>query len=299
MPAFQNYSISMANARTYDIYVPPKPKKALLPAIIVFHGGGEDIRVIERNWGVDPPNPVPPMLENYLLVFPETDPTLDDKWIHHKNENKRFPEHDLLFLDALVNDLVTRAFPAGGMGKMVSADPNLLYVAGFSSGAGMVWQIANSDRATKFQGYATVGLGLDPEKAVDYRRRLAGAAPPPIPLIYIMGTADSHFTSPSTLIEYPIEVTRPFYAVGEMIKRNGIPLPAVAATTLIPGSTNLTEVVVQLFTGGAKAFSNVTVINGGHNWPTPTSHGQAPIATHINATEMIRDFWHSFAGLPI
>jgi poly(3-hydroxybutyrate) depolymerase len=298
MPPFQQYPINMPTTRTYDVFVPPTPKQPLLPAIIVFHGGGEDIRVIEKNWGIDPPNPVPPMLAEYLLVFPETDPTLDDKWIHHKQGDKRIPEHDLLFLDALVNDLITRAFPAGAMGQVVSADPNMLYVAGFSSGAGMVWQIANSNRALQFKGYATVGLGLDPEKAMDFRQQLGGAPPPPIPLIYIMGTADSHFTSPTTLMEVPIQTSRPFHSVQEMIKRNGIPSPAVAATTLIPGSTNMTEVVAQLFTGGARAFSYVTVINGNHNWPTPASTGLAPIAKHINATEMIVGFWRAQAGLP-
>ena len=36
---------------------------------------------------------------------------------------------------------------------------------------------------------------------------------------------------------------------------------------LVPGSTGITEVVVQLFDGQA-AFLMATVINGGHNWPT-------------------------------
>lgn len=300
MPPFQKYSINMVTTRTYDIYVPPLPKNGLLPAIIVFHGSGQDIHTIEKHWGIDPPNPVPPMLKDYLLVFPETDPTMDDKWIHHKNSDNRFPEHDLLFLDALVADLVTRAFPAGGKHPTVSANPQLLYVAGFSSGAAMTWQIANSDRTTKhnFKGYATVGFGLDPEKALHYRRQLGAVPPPPVPLIYIMGTADPLFRSPATVLEVPVEMTFPYYAVQEMIKRNAIPQPAPAVTKLIPGSTNLTEVVAQLFTAGTAAFSYVTVINGGHNWPTPTSRGNPPVATHFNATEMILDFWRNFAGLP-
>jgi hypothetical protein len=117
-----------------------------------------------------------------------------------------------------------------------------------------------------------------------------------------MGTADPGFRSPTTLAEVPIPSTYPFYSVKEMIDRNGIipaglPVPP-AQTSLIPGSTGVTEVVTQLWTGGAKAFSYVTVINGGHNWPTPTTVGNPPVATHYNATEAIVQFWINFAGLP-
>lgn len=97
--------------------------------------------------------------------------------------------------------------------------------------------------------------------------------------------------------EVPIPSTYPFYAVKEMIERNGIPA-GQAQTSLTPGSANVTEVVAQLWTGGVKAFSYVTVINGGHNWPTPTTVGNPPIAMHFNATEAIVQFWINFAGLP-
>jgi hypothetical protein len=32
-----------------------------------------------------------------------------------------------------------------------------------------------------------------------------------------------------------------------------------------------------------------TVINGGHNWPTPTTHGNPPVADHFDATATIVD----------
>lgn len=297
MPFQQSNPINMATVRSYDIFIPPTPQSALLPAIIVFHGRGQDIRTIEERWGINPPNPVPPLLDDYLLVFAETDPTLTDEWVHYKNDDSRFPEHDLLLVDALVNEITTVAYPTNDPNiPTVSADPALLYTAGFSSGGGMVWQIANSNRVGLFQGFGTVGKALDPEKAIYYRQQL-GVAPPPIPLIYIMGTADPAFRSPMTLAEVPIPSTYPFYAVKEMIERNGIPA-GQAQTSLTPGSANVTEVVAQLWTGGAKAFSYVTIINGGHNWPTPTTVGNPPIAMHFNATEAIVQFWINFAGLP-
>jgi poly(3-hydroxybutyrate) depolymerase len=298
MPFQQNTPINMATVRSYDIFIPPTPRRALLPAIIIFHGGGQDIRTIEERWGIDPLNPVPPLVAEYLLIFAETDPTLNDVWVHYKKDYSRFPEHDLLYLDALVNEITTMAYNTGDLNiPTVSADPTLLYVAGFSSGGGEVWQIANSDRVGLFQGFAAVGKGLDPEKAMHYRQQLGGAAPPPIPLIYIIGTADPGFRSPTTLAEVPIPSTYPFYSVKEMIDRNVIPA-GQSQTSLTPGSTNVTEVVTQLWTGGAEAFSYVTVINGGHNWPTPTTMGNPPVATHYNATEAIVQFWINFAGLP-
>jgi len=82
-----------------------------------------------------------------------------------------------------------------------------------------------------------------------------------------------------------------------MLTRNGIPTGAPATTSLVPGSGNLTEVVVQSF-AGAEAFTYATVINGGHNWPGPTTVGNPPVASHFDATQAILDFWHANAGLP-
>lgn len=294
---FQTNTIASAGSRTYHIYIPPNPPQALLPAIIVFHGGGQDPRTIAARWGVAPGNPVPALVENYLLVFPEADPHLSDEWVHYKMGDSAFPDYDLLFVDALVNELTTTAYPTGNMAiPNVSADPGLLYAAGFSNGGGMVWQIANSDRVGLFQGFAAVGKALDPEKAEKYRQQLGGAAPPPVPFMYIHGTADKTFATPIFDVA-SADTTRPALSVREMLDRNGIAAGAPAATQLIAGSTNTTEVVMQLFVGAA-AFSYVTVINGGHNWPTPTTVGNPPVATHFNATQAVVEFWQNNAGLP-
>jgi poly(3-hydroxybutyrate) depolymerase len=182
----------------------------------------------------------------------------------------------------------------------VSADPGLLYAAGFSNSAGLVWQLLNSELVSRFRGFAAVGVALDPEKAERYRRQLpSGTDPPPVPVMYVHGTADHTFRPPATLQEVPIGTTHPAHTVREMLTRNGIPLDAPATTTtLVPGSANLTEVVVQHFTGGLAAFSVATVINGGHNWPGPTTVGNPPVAAHFDATQAMLDFWHTNAGLP-
>jgi hypothetical protein len=116
--------------------------------------------------------------------------------------------------------------------------------------------------------------------------------------MYVHGTGEHTFRPPATLQEVPIETTQPAFTVREMLTRNGIPPTAPAATTtLIPGSANLTEVVVQEYLG-TEAFSCATVINGGHNWPGPTTVGNPPVASHFDTTAAIVDFWHNHAALP-
>lgn len=285
--------------RTYSVEVPNNPLQATIPAIIVFHGGGQDVANIAKHWGVHPPAAVPALVENYLLVFPETHPQLDDEWVHYGPGNSAFPTLDLDFVRDLVAELTVRAYPTGSLAvPVVTADPNLIYAAGFSNGGGMVWQLLNSDLSAAFRGFAAVGKALDPDKAIQYRRHLAasGAVPAPAPVAYIQGTADTGYRPPFTQQEQKLDETLPFFTLTEMFNRNGI-VPGPATTTLIGASAGVTEVVLQRFSG-TEAYLHGTVLNGGHNWPTPTSVGNPPVATHFNATEAIVEFWKADAALP-
>jgi poly(3-hydroxybutyrate) depolymerase len=302
MPFLSNQTLQQQVDRTYHVYVPDNPAGATVPAIVVFHGGGQDVKTIAARWGVGPGSPPSP-LDHYLLIFPEADPSLGDEWVHFHHGDSAVPTHDLLFVDALLSAITDPAGFATGNPEVsnVTVDSDLLYAAGFSNGGGMVWQIMNSDRASRFQGFAAVGMALNPEKALQYRQQLGGVPPAPVPVVYVHGTGDTGFGPPRTLQEVPLDTTHPANTVREMLTRNLIPnAPNTAAVTrLEPGSTNITEVVVQLFQGGSAAFECVTVIGGGHNWPTPTTAGNRPVATHFNATKEIVVFWQNHAGLPI
>ncbi len=285
--------------RTYNIEVPNNPPGASIPAIIVFHGGGQDVANIAARWGVRPPAPVPALVENYLLVFPQTHPELDDEWVHYGPGNSAFPTLDLHFVQSLVAELTNRLYATTSVAvPVVTADPARIYVAGFSNGGGMVWQLLNSDLSASFRGFAAVGKALDPDKVIQYRRHLAatGAMPAPAPVAYIQGTADTGYRPPFTQQEQRLDETLPFFTLTEMLNRNGV-AGGPAATTLIPGSTGLTEVVLQEF-AGIETYLHGTVLNGGHNWPTPTTAANPPVATHFNATEAIVEFWRTNAGLP-
>jgi polyhydroxybutyrate depolymerase len=300
MSLLRNEMVSATISRSYHVHVPENPGDASVPAIIVFHGGGQSAATIAARWGVDPPNPVPAGLADYLLVFPEADHRLGDEWAHLTAGDSGLPTYDLEFVEALLAEITTRAYPTSSCTvPEVSADPGLICAAGFSNGGGMVWQLMNSGLVTRFRGFAAVGKALDPEKADAYRKQTAdaGGQPVPVPVMYVHGTGDRGYRPPSTLLEMPLDTTLPAFTVQEMLGRNAIPAGLPAATTLAPGSTNRTEVVTQLYRG-TEAFAQVTVINGGHNWPTPGTHGNPPVATHFDATGAIVDFWRTHAGLP-
>ena len=300
MPVLTNQLIVQGGDRTYHVHVPANPAQATVPAIVVFHGGGQDAETIARRWGLEPGNPVPANVADYLLVFPEADARLSGEWVHFKKSDSSFPTYDLEFVDLLLQELTTRQYQTGSaVVPNVSADPALIYAAGFSNGGSMVWQLINSDRVAQFRGFAAVGKALDPEKSQHYRRQLgAGNPPAAVPVMYVHGTGEHTYRPPATLAEVPIDTTHPAFTAHEMLTRNGIApnLPA-ATTTLVAGSTNLTDVVVQEYLG-TEAFSCATVIHGGHNWPGPTTVGNPPVASHFDATAAILDFWHAHAALP-
>lgn len=298
MPLLTDRTIRTERERTYHVHVPANPMSDAVPAIVVFHGGGQDVTTIAGHWGIDPPNPVPSDVADYLLVFPLADPVITHEWIHYRNDDVGFPEHDLRFVEQLVHEIATTSYPTGsGTVAEVRADPDHLYAAGFSNGGGMVWQLVNSRLVELFRGFAVVGRALDPEKAAHYRRHAVDDGRPLVatPVMYVHGTADPGFRSPSTLKEVPIDGTLPAFTVREMLDRNAVP-SGPATTALVPGGTDLTEAVVQVFRG-TEAFAMATVLNGGHNWPSATTVGNPPVATHFDATHAILEFWRSFADL--
>lgn len=279
-------------SRRYHIHIPPSPPQQTVPAIITFHGSAGNWGAMARKWGLEPGMPAPPEVENYLLVFPEADANLGHIWMHYKGTGG-VPQHDLLFVEQLVDELTTTQYPTAGAG-FVSADPEKIYAAGFSNGGGMVWQLAYSDRVSLFRGFAVIGRGLDAEKVAAYQQ--AFGAPPAVPLMYIHGTADRSIGA--NVLDTPEpEYTETAYSVFQMLERNNMTQATVATSVqLVQNSTNCTDVVMQLFVGD-EAFSYVAVINGDHSWPGPNSGGN-PAAEHFHATRAIVEFWRAHAALP-
>jgi len=108
--------------RSYTVQIPDNPAGPTVPAIIVFHGGGQDAAMIALRWGVDPVNPVPADLAGYLLVFPESDPRLGEEWVHFQAGDSGFPTLDLEFVQQLLAELTTPAkYATGSVTSLSSA----------------------------------------------------------------------------------------------------------------------------------------------------------------------------------
>jgi poly(3-hydroxybutyrate) depolymerase len=157
MPLLTGQEVTVGLRRSYHVQVPDNPGQETVPVIVVFHGGGQNATTIARRWGIDPPNPVPSALADYLLVFPEADPRLGDEWVHFQAGDSHFPTYDLVLVRELLAEVTSRSYETGSVSvPEVSGDPDLVYAAGFSNGGGMVWQIMNSDLVSAFRGFAPV-----------------------------------------------------------------------------------------------------------------------------------------------
>jgi hypothetical protein len=206
------------------------------------------VTTIAARWGVDPPNPVPADLADYLLVFPESDPRLGDVWVHFRAGDPRLSHARSRIRETASGRVDDACVPhylghvpdrEGGSGSAVHRR--------FLNGGGMVWQLLNSALFSEFRGFAAVGKVLDPEKVRHYRRQLAsaGTQPEPAPVAYIHGTADRGYRPPFTLEEAELDVTLPAFTMAEMLERNAIPSNAPATTQLVPGTNGVSDVVVQ------------------------------------------------------
>ena len=105
MPVLTSQPIPQNHDRTYHVHVPADPAQSSVPAIVVFHGGGQDAVTIARRWGLEPGSPVPANVADYLLVFPEADSRLPAEWVHFQNSDKAFPTLDLEFVDLLLQEI--------------------------------------------------------------------------------------------------------------------------------------------------------------------------------------------------
>ena len=97
MPVLTNQLIVQGGDRTYHVHVPANPCQASVPAIIVFHGGGQDVATIAGRWGVDPPIPSPPR-GGLPPRVPRSRPPLGDEWVHFTAGDSGFPTYDLEFV---------------------------------------------------------------------------------------------------------------------------------------------------------------------------------------------------------
>jgi poly(3-hydroxybutyrate) depolymerase len=148
-PAFLPYTIPVTDAgvtldRTFLAHIPlTLPlQQGLLPAVIVFHGGGQDGSRMVQHWDS--------MVGQFVMVCPNArfDPLAGEtRWQVPRVGDLTIPTVDLAFVEALLAWLAATG----------RVDMQRVYASGFSSGAAMTWQLTVLNRSVnRFRGFAPV-----------------------------------------------------------------------------------------------------------------------------------------------
>lgn len=151
--------------RTYDIYTPPmQDLQPLTPAVVAFHGRPGSPDTIRRESGLEA------LADEmgFLAVFP-------------RGESQRWePEAsgpDIEYVEALIDDLV----------DSWGADPDRIYVTGFSNGADMaiVSSLVLADRVAAVAPVTPSGTGSVREVIEEFAA--------PVPVIAFIGETDDEW----------------------------------------------------------------------------------------------------------
>lgn len=254
--------------RTYDIYVPAglKDKKGL-PLVIMLHGRGGTGREAATNYGWTQKADK----EGFIVAFPDAlkDPYQNlSTWNYVYDTRYRLAD-DTRFLLMLIIDL-KREF---------AADPKRIYVAGHSNGAMMAYRAA-SELSDLVAGIASVSGSIGPAKPglnVIKKPRF------PVSVIEFHGKKDK-------VLPYEGGTSLGARAsVGFWIKEDACTGEAGLEKPMDD------ELVIETYRngkGGAEVVL-VTVVNGGHEWPTWTVRRWEPTAPEekLTATDLIWQFF--------
>ncbi|MET8665014.1 PHB depolymerase family esterase [Streptomyces tendae] len=271
--------------RQYLLHRPPAPASdgdgdgdAPKPLLIAFHGRGADAAELRAKTRLERAATARGM----LVAFPEG---LGHGWGAGAQATKQRPDPalDVRFTEALIKHLV----------RTERADPDQVYVAGFSNGGSMALRMA-AERPALLAGAASVSgqlptgaAAVDPTGPVpvmvvygadDPVRPLAGLpSPPPDPEEPILPTRSARDSAAAFAVAGGAgePVTRAEKGYDRTVWRLGKDAPGGDRR---PGGT------VQL----------LVVDDAGHTWPgstVPPPEGFGPVSTALDATDTILDFF--------
>jgi poly(3-hydroxybutyrate) depolymerase len=211
------------------------------------------------------------------------------RWVQARPGDASVPTTDLAFVEALLDWLAATG----------DVDLERVYASGFSSGAGMTWQLSVLDRTVnRFRGFAPVSKTLS---SAQLALGDAAALSTPKPLIYFHGTADDNWSQ--AILDEP-QPTPPD-VVADWIGRNRtlradqpVVYSCVTERPLDPFA------VEQLYRPnpavfGSAAICFVTIVNGSHCWALTGSDptGRGLVCRDIDATKRMVSFWNTYAGM--
>jgi polyhydroxybutyrate depolymerase len=290
LPSFLPHSIEVRDAgstlqRSFLAHVPFT--SGPVPAVLVFHGGGQDAIDMVQHWEALIPD------TNFAIVCPQAlvDPVENKtRWQYVRPGDVAVPTTDLAFVAALLTWLQAT-------GKI---DTQRIYAAGFSSGAGMTWQLTQLNFfVNRFRGFAPVSHRLN---SAQLQLSDVAARTLPKPVAFTMGTAEPSWAGQDTTggseptppdnIRYWIQRNRTLAADSPTLYSCAVEQPVD-----VFGVEQLYRPDPQV--AGSTALLWLTSVNGGHCWPL-TGHdpsGRGLVNRDVNWTKRVVDFWNTYAGM--
>ena len=275
--------------RSFLIHMPTNPGLTQMPAVIAFHGGGQDADAMAAHWVF-----VGDADLEVVVVCPQAlvDPTVNEtRWEIPTPNSPALPTIDLSFVDALLQYLTDTG----------AIDPDQVYATGFSNGAGMTSVLAlHDDYVNRFRGFAPVSQAAN-------SAMLALAGPVALatsrPLCYIHGTADPNWSQVYNNVQEPM----PHDMVSDWLERNHS-LPAESVVVYNCPSVEPTDPTIGVFAveqlypedpnvADSAAVCRIVVINGAHAYPLTGRQPAGLVSRDFNASARILEFWSSHAGL--
>ncbi|NDZ75818.1 prolyl oligopeptidase family serine peptidase [Streptomyces sp. SID10362] len=248
------------------------------PLVVAFHGRGADAAELRAKTRLEKAATARGM----LVAFPEG---LGHGWGAGTRATKQRPDPDLdvRFTEALIKHLI----------RTERADPERIYVAGFSNGGSMALRMA-AERPALLAGAASVSGQLPTGDA-------AVEPTGPVPVMVVYGADDpvrplAGLPTPPPDPEEPILPTRSARdtaaafaqagGAGEPVTREekGYDRTVWRLAADAPGGDRRPDGTVQL----------LVVHDAGHTWPgstVPPPEGFGPVAKAPNATDTILDFF--------
>ncbi len=209
----------------------------------------------------------PSKFRDWSVVIPEALPAALPRWM--ENPVTTPGEVDVEFIDYVVARAVVQT----------KADPNRIFVMGFSSGAFMAMRLLHENVGARFRGAACVAGAL-----LNVYTRPEWSAYP-TPMLLINGTADMNtpYNGQYGLLSVP--ETLLYWAK----KQDAQTIPVI--TTLPNTSADGTTVTKTSYAGTVELYA---INNGGHYWPGSAKNlvtGPGEVCMDIDATMVIRDFF--------
>jgi poly(3-hydroxybutyrate) depolymerase len=273
--------------RTFVAHIPAGT--GLLPAVVAYHGAGQDGLAMSQHW--DSVRDLCVIVCPNGLVGPVTGTT---EWEFARPGSTTVPTQDISFTEAILNWLAATG----------RVDMERVYAAGFSSGASFTWQLTFLNRTVNlFRGYAPVSY-VPNTWMVGLRDAAAGSTPKP--LAFAMGTADYNWS----LVPLGVQQPTPPEVIASWITRNNALAPNPPVVYSCGRGSGATQeplvdpfAVEQLYppdpSRNSAAISYLTVVNGQHDWPLtgidPT--GQRLVTHDIDWTKRLLSFWTTYADM--